>query len=236
MGTDTQPNSLCHLKEGDVMMRISIIAICYLAMTCSMLIQAQQLPSSVSVKQWQDSWLAKWQSGNTEDKSEAMSQLASLMLLLDTDAPLIRDLTDRLDTQSDASVDAAAAVGFQMLRQGLSESGSQRLLDLILKYPSDPRVNRFRIGLARAFRQDGQFDLAAAQLEPIMDYKTPDGRWATLERARLYRAMNDDTDAIRLLEALESEAVNDYLRQIAHTEKLEASFSRIVSREDAEGE
>jgi len=197
---------------------------------------ARQLPSSVSVTQWRDSWLAKWQSGNASDSDDALTQLAALMLLLDTDAAIAGNLMDRLETQRDTSADADAALGFQMLRRGFSEKGSQRLLDLVLKHPGDPRVNRFRIGLARAFRQDGQFDLAAAQLEPIMDLKTPDGQWATLEQARLLRSQGDDDGAIRLLTALEQSASSDYLRQLAHSEKQEASFNRIVNHEDSESE
>jgi len=192
---------------------------------------AQKLPSSVSVPQWRDAWIAQWQSGNSDEKTRALSQLSALLLQLDVDAPESLELMDRLEPLGNQSADAGMAVAFQTLRRGFPEKSSRHLLDLILKYAADPRVNRFRIGLARAFRQDGQFDLAAAQLEPIMNLQTPTGRWATLERALLYRTQGADEDAIRLLEDLEKAAVNVYLKQRIEQEKLEASFNRLVTSE-----
>ncbi|MCD4653045.1 hypothetical protein K8T06_03830 [bacterium] len=215
-------------------MRTIMIAIGFVFSLMFGSILAQTMPSTLTITQWQDSWLAKWQSAEPEDKNQSMAQLAALLLIIDNDAPEISGLKNRLATQTEISIEADIALALQLLQIGFPDKAAQKLLDLILKYPDDFRINRFRIGLARAFRQDGQFELAAAQLEPIMDLHTSDGRWATLERARLYQTQNNSKLAIELYEQIENSNASMFLKQTAHKEKLDSSFRSALSLETSE--
>jgi len=193
---------------------------------------SQTITSTVSVSQWQDSWLAKWQSTDPIDKKESMEQLAALLLIIDKDSPLVNTLTDKLVTYSGiSSSHIDVAIAFQGLRVGFPDKAAEGMLDLILKHQNDFRVNRFRIGLARAFRQTGQFELAAAQIDPIVDLRTSDGRWATLERARIYQSQNDSKHAIELYKSIQNSDATSYLKQTAHREQLETSFRSVLSDE-----
>lgn len=170
------------------------------------------LPSTVTTSQWRDNYLAKWQAGDTTDKLDAVQQLAALLILLPPSDPIYSTLVDRLRIHIDDMPDAQMAVAFQALATGQPQEASQHLLDLILQYPGDHRINRFRIALARAFRADRQYDLAIAQLEPLMNTTTTNGKWAMLEHALLLQEMGRYEDAITVLTELAASLEDtDYL-------------------------
>jgi predicted Zn-dependent protease len=156
--------------------------------------------STVTTGQWRDNYLAKWQSGDKADQQDAVQQLSALLVLLPPSDPVANAVGDRLDVQQ--SADAQMALAFHALKTGSGRNASQRFLDLILQYPGDPRINRFRIALARAFRLDRQYDLAAAQLEPLMNLNTTDGKWAMLEKAYLLRETGNIEGAVTVLKML----------------------------------
>jgi predicted Zn-dependent protease len=160
------------------------------------------LPSTVTTSQWRDTYLAKWQAGDDTDKRDAVEQLAALLLVIPPSDPIHTALADRLEIHVDDTPDASMAIAFQALATGQSQKASRRLLDLILQYPDDYRINRFRIALARAFGADNQFDLAAAQLEPLMNTSTTNGQWAMLEKGLLLHEAGQYEDAISLLTEL----------------------------------
>ncbi len=162
------------------------------------------LPSTVTSEQWQDSYLAKWQSGNENDKIDAIEQLSALLLILPTSDPMSSISNDLLERFIRVSPDALMAQALYLLQSGYPQIASQRLLDLILSYPDDPRINRFRIALARAFKEEGKHDLAVAQLDPLMNTMTIDGKWATLEKAILLHETGDFKSAVQILKSLTS--------------------------------
>lgn len=156
--------------------------------------------TAVTTGQWRDNYLAKWQSGNETDQQDAIQQLSALLLLLPPSDPVTKAVGDRLAVQQ--SADAQMAMAFHALKNGSAQNASQRFLDLILRYPGDSRINRFRIALARAFRMDRQYDLAAAQLDPLMNLDTADGQWAMLEKAYLLRETGNIESALTVLKTL----------------------------------
>ncbi|MGB3977207.1 MAG: hypothetical protein WBM02_08985 [bacterium] len=160
------------------------------------------LPSTVTTEQWQDSYMAKWQSGNEGDKVDAIEQLAALLLLLPPSDSMGSITSESLERFIQISPDALMAQAFYSLQSGNPKIASQRLLDIILKYPDEPRINRFRIALARAFREEGKYDLAAAQLDPLMNLITTDGKWATLEKVDLLHKTGDFKGAVQILKLL----------------------------------
>lgn len=214
-----------------MMNRSSVTLIILITILGTVAINAQNLPSTVTLQQWKDSWLAKWQSGSSDDAKDAIAELSSLLLLLDNETPDIHSLRDRLQSQSQQNNDALIAIALKNLQSGFPDQAAESLLELILKLPQDPRVNRFRIGLARAFRQDERFDLAVAQLEPILELKTPDGRWATLEYARILRTQGDNQTAINIYQSILDSQPSRYLGRIARAEKLDTNFSNVIQEE-----
>ncbi|MBN1297175.1 hypothetical protein JXA80_10375 [bacterium] len=193
---------------------------------------AQVIPGAVSIDQWRDMWLVQWQSGSPEARSEALIQLSSLLLVLDTDDPATHVIQDKLSSLASQSIDAEISTALHALHTGSTASASQLLLDLVLQHPADHRIHRFRIALARCFRDDGQLDLAAAQLEPVMNGSTPDSLWAKLERARLYRIAGHYDEAMTLYSVLENQNDNATIRRLARDEMHETNFKNLLADQD----
>ena len=204
----------------------------FLAIICLLApVRAQDMPSTVSITQWQDSWLAKWQSDASEDKTDAITQLAALHLLTEGKTEESGELQAKLMAVKGSYTAVDAALAFQLLETGFQDQAAKELLDLILNYPDDARVVRFRIGLARAFIQDNQFDLAGAQLEPIVNPDTPSGQWALLEQARLLKASGETDLAINSYNELIKANTSNFLMQLANKELLNVTFNQVIQEE-----
>ena len=193
---------------------------------------AQELPSTVSIGQWRDSFLAKWQSGTETDKNDAVIQLASLLLLMSDTDPLRNPLLDRLRMHSSESPDAGMAIALAKLESDHPEEASQLLLDLILRHPDDKRISRWRIALARSFRLEGQLDMASTQLEPMLSPETESGRWAIIEQVSIYKEKGEFEKAYAMLERFDPIDLNsDYLFSIIKAEREALEMRRSLSRE-----
>lgn len=190
---------------------------------------AQGLAASVSAAQWRDSFLAKWQSGDQQDKHDAIVQLSALLLLLSDSDPNKQDLIDRLEIHVTDSVDAQMAIAFSKLASSNPGDASKRLLDLIMRFPDEPRVQRFRIALARSFRMQGQLETANAQLEPLLNPNTEDGRWALLEKAMILDDLHDTHKAIELLKQLaETSAQPSFFHSIVTAKLSDLEMNRAL--------
>ncbi|MBN1879775.1 hypothetical protein JW823_06660 [bacterium] len=193
-------------------------------------ILAQDIPSTVSVAQWRDSFLAKWQSAVDKDKLDAIVQLSSLLLVMSDSDPLRSPLIDRLEVHVDESADVQMAIAFSLLSDNQPEEASKRLLDLILRYPNEPRIQRFRIALARSFRAEGQLSMATAQLDPLFDFATDTGRYAILEKAMILKDMQETQKALDLLNQLDSAGVESlYFSSLVRAEKESLEMKMILS-------
>ncbi len=201
---------------------LKVISTCTLTGTCLWCnpASAQVLPATVSVSQWRDSFLAKWQAGNDADKTDSITQLAALLLLIANNDPQSTPLIERLEMQADVSPEAQMALAFHSLNSGLAQNASKRLLDLILRYPDDQRIPRFRIALARSFHLDGQLDMASAQIDPLINFETDSGQYAAIEKALIYIDLHENEKAVELLEKLlqiseESDYIHTLTQQYA---------------------
>jgi tetratricopeptide (TPR) repeat protein len=146
-----------------------------------------------------------------------LTTLAGYLNLLDADdinadsiSSLIKSAPKNLQTAY-----VRAAYGSYQLRLGNPEKSTEIFLELILSFPADPNILRYRTILAEAFRLSGDLDQAAAQLEPLLMVKTPESAWVFLEKARLCQAEDNAEEALRYYRRIEVRAPGSKVADIA---------------------
>ncbi len=166
----------------------------------------------------------------SDSSRDCVQNLAGLLRLLEpesADAGNIKKILDDLPRDKHNAY-SLASLAFWELKNGEPARASELLLALILRYPTDPDIARYRIALARAFRESGDFLQSAAQLAPIIENQSSVTPWALLEQARLYHAQKDIDNASRVYQQIETIARDSESARIAAIERRSITLHQMA--------
>lgn len=163
-------------------------------------------------------------------RESCIDLLFSWLVLLepgDARADIVRGIIETIP-ESDLSPVLLANKAGDLLQNGKPAQAAEKYLDLILKFPKDENINRWRIALARAFRDSGNFKQAKEQLALIASGGSIDASWALLEQARLHYALDEIGESERLYRAIETRSTDKLLRSIVQSELKKLNLKKLA--------
>jgi tetratricopeptide (TPR) repeat protein len=165
-----------------------------------------------------------------QQKVELIDRISGYRYLLDVsneNMQLIRKFFESIP-KSSQTASSLAASAYDLMQLNQPGKAAEVYLNVILGFPKDPRIQRYRIALARSFREAGDYRQAASQLEPIQKGNTPDAWWAKLERARVYLAAGDEQNAVKMYKTIETQSDNLKLTEIARAELEQLHLKKLA--------
>ncbi len=156
--------------------------------------------------------------------------LAGYLLIMDPNHPGIPEVAAFLSGLPDdlESLTVAGAEAYHLMMIKQPEKASEIYLELILRYPSHPDINRYRIALARAFRESGRLRQAIAQLESILKQAPVLAPWVLLERAKIHTLEDEQDDALRTVARIIDRFGDSYPARMAESLQKTLLFNRIL--------
>ncbi|MBN1356876.1 hypothetical protein JXA40_11495 [bacterium] len=165
---------------------------------------------------------------NPVDTRDCLERLAGYLKLIEPDDITAREIRECLEGVPEErwTPFLQAALGSHYLKTGNPDKASEMYLDLILSFPSDPKIMRYRIALAEAFRMSGNYIQAAAQLEPLLESRSTESAWAILEMARLNQSRGLPDKALENYRKIELQAAGTKVAEIARRESREIRLNQ----------
>lgn len=169
-----------------------------------------------------DHLIAQSDALGSDSQVDLLEKLAGALILIDTDNPVAEKIRLKLEQIPDKKKTAriCAAIASDKLRQGDYRNACKLYFDLILRFPKDPNINRFRIAMARAYVMNREFDQAKAHLDPITRLPTIDAGWASLELAKISMLGQNLDEARRRYKSIEIAFPGSFAAKISIRELL----------------
>ena len=180
--------------------------------------------------------LIKLAAENTDSLSgrQAEMELAGFMMLFAEDEDLREKIGAELKNVPGSlrTPEILIALAYYDEMHGNFALSADTYLQIILKYPTDKDIQRYRIALAESLRKAEQYDQALAQLELLQNQNNGFSVWAQLEIARLYRSMGNQAKASSYYQKVINRAKGEKIKSKARDEFRNMRFNQIIRKSE----
>ena len=166
-----------------------------------------------------------------DSRTESSKELAGYLRLLDPDDDVASGIYDFLSAEDANSFppETCSSIAYFLLERGEPVKASSIYLELILKFPDHPDVEKYRVALAESFAKAGDESHAKAQLMPLAKSNHPESVWAMLELARISQLQKNQKEALTWYHKVETQLPESKAADIARQESRSIQFNQFLS-------